>query len=220
MIPNRLCSSYFSVTVLCSLSYTIKRIVAHRRASRAIHGRIPCPWQNAQKILTVHIPCKTHRYTHKKEAVRNIIYLWQHDETAVPDSAASTAPLINSCFKSQLLLHLSTSSFQRYLIIGMPLCVCQALFYKKILSPRQNFRTQNLLILNIVSPYFCHKMTPCPIGRYLHLHKCFPSYSNLHSNGFTYRAFFIRKLQDRFACTNTAKGGCCLWLTATNGNIS
>lgn len=164
MIPNRLCSSYFSVTVLCALSYTIKRIVAHRRASQAIHGRIPCPWQNAQKIPTVHIPCKTHRYTHKKEAVRNIIYLWQHDETAVPDSADSTAPLINSCFKSRLLLHLSTSSFQRYLIIGMALCVCQALFYKKILSPRQNFRTQNLLILNIISPYFCHKMTPCPIG--------------------------------------------------------
>ena len=161
-----------------------------------------------------------HRYTHKKEAVRNIIYLWQHDETAVPDSADSTAPLINSCFKSRLLRHLSTSSFQRYLIIGMPLCVCQALFYKNILSPRQIFRTQNLLILNIVSPYFCHKMTPCPIGRYLYFHKCFPSYSNLHSNGFTYRAFFIRKLQDRFACTNTAKGGCCLWLTATNGNIS
>lgn len=115
MIPNRLCSSYFSVTVLCALSYTIKRIVAHRRASQAIHGRIPCPWQNAQKIPTVHIPCKTHRYTHKKEAVRNIIYLWQHDETAVPDSADSTAPLINSCFKSRLPLHLSTSSFQRYL---------------------------------------------------------------------------------------------------------
>lgn len=73
-----------------------------------------------------------HRYTHKKEAVRNIIYLWQHDETAVPDSADSTAPLINSCFKSRLLRHLSTSSFQRYLIIEMPLCVCQALFYKKI----------------------------------------------------------------------------------------
>lgn len=161
-----------------------------------------------------------HRYTHKKEAVRNIIYLWQHDETVMPDFADSTAPLINSCFKSRLLRHLSTSSFQRYLIIGMPLCVCQALFYKKILSPRQNFRTQNLLILNIVSPYFCHKMTSCPIGRYLHLHKCFPSYSNLHSNGFTYRAFFIRNLQDRFACTNTAKGGYCLWLTATNGNIS
>lgn len=162
---------------------------AHRRASQAIHGRIPCPWQNAQKIPTVHIPCKTHRYTHKKEAVRNIIYLWQHDETAVPDFADSTAPLINSCFKSRLLLHLSTSSFQRYLIIGMPFCVCQALFYKNILSPRQNFRTQNLLILNIVSPYFCHKMTPCPIGRYLHLYKCFPSYSNLHNKGFTYRAF-------------------------------
>ena len=132
MIPNRLCSSYFSVTVLCALSYTIKRIVAHRRASQAIHGRIPCPWQNAQNIPTVHIPCKTHRYTHKKEAVRNILYLWQHDETAVPDSADSTAPLINSCFKSRLLRHLSTSSFQRYLIIEMPLCVCQALFYKKI----------------------------------------------------------------------------------------
>ena len=73
-----------------------------------------------------------HRYTHKKEAVRNIIYLWQHDETAVPDFADSTAPLINSCFKSRLLRHLSTSSFQRYLIIEMPLCVCQALFYKKI----------------------------------------------------------------------------------------
>jgi len=56
MIPNRLCSSYFSVTVLCALSYTIKRIVAHRRASQAIHGRIPCPWQNAQNIPTVHIP--------------------------------------------------------------------------------------------------------------------------------------------------------------------
>lgn len=115
MIPNRLCSSYSSVTVLCALSYTIKRIVAHRRASQAIHGRIPCPWQSAQKIPTVHIPCKTHRYTHKKEAVRNIIYLWQHDETAVPDFADSTAPLINSCFKSRLLRHLSTSSFQRYL---------------------------------------------------------------------------------------------------------
>lgn len=73
-----------------------------------------------------------HRYTHKKEAVRNIIYLWQHDETAMPDFADSTAPLINSCFKSRLLRHLSTSSFQRYLIIEMPLCVCQALFYKKI----------------------------------------------------------------------------------------
>lgn len=138
MIPNRLCSSYFSVTVLCALSYTIKRIVAHRRASQAIHGRIPCPWQNAQNIPTVHIPCKTHRYTHKKEAVRNIIYLWQHDETAVPDFADSTAPLINSCFKSRLLRHLSTSSFQRYLIIGMPLCVCQALFYKKSVLYQSN----------------------------------------------------------------------------------
>lgn len=217
MIPNRLCSSYFSVTVLCALSYTIKRIVALRRpymAASPVPGKTPKTSRQYISHTTMH------RYTHKKEAVRNIIYLWQHDETAVPDSADSTAPLINSCFKSRLLRHLSTSSFQRYLIIGMPLCVCQALFYKKILSPRQNFRTQNLLILNIVSPYFCHKMTPCPIGRYLHLHKCFPSYSNLHSNGFTYRAFFIRKPQDRFACTNTAKGGCCLWLTATNGNIS
>ena len=79
-----------------------------------------------------------HRYTHKKEAVRNIIYLWQHDETAVPDSADSTAPLINSCFKSRLLRHLSTSSFQRYLIIGMPLCVCQALFYKKSVLYQSN----------------------------------------------------------------------------------
>ena len=94
-----------------------------------------------------------HRYTHKKEAVRNIIYLWQHDETAVPDSADSTAPLINSCFKSRLLLHLSTSSFQRYLIIGMPLCVCQALpenFYQFAESP---FHNVTMLVAKQLSLY-------------------------------------------------------------------
>ena len=161
MIPNRLCSSYFSVTVLCALSYTIKRIVVLRRPYMAAS---PVPGKTLKRFRQYISHAKRIAIHTKKEAVRNIIYLWQHDETAVPDSADSTAPLINSCFKSRLLLHLSTSSFQRYLIIGMPLCVCQALFYKKILSPRQIFRTQNLLILNIVSPYFCHKMTPCPIG--------------------------------------------------------
>lgn len=92
----------------------------------------PVPGKTPKRFRQYISRATTHHYTHKKEAVRNIIYLWQHDETAMPDSADSTAPLINSCFKSRLLLHLSTSSFQRYLIIGMPLCVCQALFYKKI----------------------------------------------------------------------------------------
>ncbi len=133
MIPNRLCSSYFSVTVLCALSYTIKRIVVLRRPYMAAS---PVPGKTLKTSRQYISRTTMHRYTHKKEAVRNIIYLWQHDETAVPDSADSTAPLINSCFKSRLLRHLSTSSFQRYLIIGMPLCVCQALFYKNILSPR------------------------------------------------------------------------------------
>ncbi len=124
MIPNRLCSSYFSVTVLCALSCTIRRIVVLRRpymAASPVSGK--APKRSRQYISRT----TTHRYTHKKEAVRNIIYLWQHDETAVPNYADSTAPLINSCFKSRLLRHLSTSSFQRYLIIGIPLYVCQAL---------------------------------------------------------------------------------------------
>ena len=129
MIPNRLCSSYFSVTVLCALSYTIKRIVVLRRPYMAAS---PVPGKTLKRFRQYISHAKRIAIHTKKEAVRNIIYLWQHDETAVPDSADSTAPLINSCFKSRLLRHLSTSSFQRYLIIGMPLCVCQALFYKKI----------------------------------------------------------------------------------------
>lgn len=92
----------------------------------------PVPGKTPKRFRQYISRATMQRYTHKKEAVRNIIYLWQHDETALPDSADSTAPLINSCFKSRLLRHLSTSSFQRYLIIGMTLCVCQALFYKKI----------------------------------------------------------------------------------------
>ncbi len=98
----------------------------------------PVPGKTPKRFRQYISRATTHHYTHKKEAVRNIIYLWQHDETAMPDSADSTAPLINSCFKSRLLRHLSTSSFQRYLIIGMPLCVCQALFYKKSVLYQSN----------------------------------------------------------------------------------
>lgn len=230
------------------MSCTIRRTALLRRPYTAAS---PVPGKTLKTSRQYIFRTTTHRYTHKKEAVRNIIYLWQHDETAVPNSADSTAPLINSCFKSRLLRHLSTSSFQRYLIIGMQLCVCQALFYKKVSalsvkhttvrqskdlihrpsvfdiiinkifqynlrsvvwppvrhhcipqclstipitagqcdcpgSPqpalyalhtpcRQIFRTQNLLILNIVSPHFCHKMTLCPVGRYRHLLVCFSS---------------------------------------------